>query len=57
MFRIIPAQMASALSAKLSTTWQRFTVAVDEHRWVTYSTFVLILIIFILLLPRACNYP
>lgn len=57
MFRLGPVHIVNALNAKLSTTWQRFTAAVDEHRWVTYSTFVLILIIFILLLPRACNYP
>ena len=57
MFKLALAQAANAFNAKMSTTWQRFTVAVDEHKWVTYSTFVLILIIFILLLPRACNYP
>lgn len=57
MLRVGPAHIANALSARLSAIWQRFTVAVDEHKWVTYSTFVLILVIFILLLPRACNYP
>jgi hypothetical protein len=57
MFRPVLPQMATAFTTKLSTRWQHFTVAVDKHRWATYSTFLLILIIFILLLPRACNYP
>jgi hypothetical protein len=57
MFRLVLAQAVTAFNTKMSTTWQRVTVAVDQHKWVTYSTFVLILIIFILLLPRACNYP
>ena len=57
MFRLVLAQAANAFNAKMSTAWQRFTIAVDKHKWVTYSTFVLILILFILLLPRACNYP
>ena len=57
MFRLVLAQAANAFTTKMSTTWQRFTIAVDKHKWVTYSTFVLILIVFILLLPRACNYP
>jgi hypothetical protein len=57
MFRLVLAQAANAFNTKMSTTLQRFTIAVDKHKWVTYSTFVLILILFILLLPRACNYP
>jgi hypothetical protein len=57
MFRLVPSSVANALNMKLSTTWQRFMLAVDEHKWLTYTTFLLILVIFILLLPRACNYP
>jgi hypothetical protein len=57
MFRLVPSRVANALNMKLSTTWQRFMLAVDEHKWFTYTTFLLILVIFILLLPRACNYP
>jgi len=50
-------QAANAFNAKMSMAWQRFTIAIDKHKWITYSTFALILIVFILLLPRACNYP
>ena len=37
--------------------WPKFKLAIAEHEWVIYPFFVLLVIIFFLLLPRAARFP
>lgn len=37
--------------------WPAFTTALAAHEWTIYPFFILLVIIFLLLLPRACRYP
>jgi hypothetical protein len=35
----------------------KFKLALVEHEWVVYPFFTLLVVIFLLLLPRGCRYP
>jgi len=35
----------------------KFTIALNKHEWVIYTSFGVLLVIFFLLLPRGCRYP
>lgn len=37
--------------------WPKFKLALAEHEWVIYPFFVLLVVIFFLLLPRAARFP
>jgi hypothetical protein len=37
--------------------WPTFKGALAAHEWVIYPFFLLLVVIFFLLLPRACRYP
>jgi hypothetical protein len=37
--------------------WPKFKLALAKHEWVIYPFFTLLVVIFLLLLPRGCNYP
>ena len=37
--------------------WPEFKLALAKHEWVIYPFFVLLVIIFFLLLPRAARFP
>ena len=37
--------------------WPRFKLILAEHEWVIYPFFVLLVVIFFLLLPRAARFP
>ena len=37
--------------------WPKFKLALAEHEWVIYPFFVLLVVVFLLLLPRAFRYP
>jgi len=35
----------------------KFKLLLAKHEWVIYPFFLLLIVIFLLLLPRACRYP
>ncbi len=37
--------------------WPKFKSKLAEHEWVVYPFFVLLVVIFFLLLPRAARFP
>jgi hypothetical protein len=37
--------------------WPQFKLGLAEHEWVIYPFFVLLVVIFFLLLPRAARFP
>lgn len=41
----------------LALVLPRFAIILAKHEWIVYPFFVVLLVIFFLLLPRACRYP
>lgn len=37
--------------------WPKFKLALAKHEWVIYPFFALLVVIFLLLLPRGCSHP
>jgi hypothetical protein len=37
--------------------WPKFKLVLDEHEWVIYPFFALLVVVFLLLLPRAARFP
>jgi hypothetical protein len=41
----------------LKHVWPKFTAALAKREWVIYPFFAFLVLVFLLLLPRACQYP
>jgi hypothetical protein len=37
--------------------WPKFKLALAKHEWIIYPFLALLVVVFLLLLPRACRYP
>jgi hypothetical protein len=37
--------------------WPKFMAALEKREWAIYPFFALLVIVFLLQLPRACRYP
>ena len=52
----MPEEVDSLVGAS-ARLWPTFKVALAAHEWVIYLFFLLLVLIFFLLLPRACRCP